>query len=197
MLTGQKIHSSNMDVASVLTTADDPNNLAKAMERQWRVTDKVQLAALTDGGSKLSCPLSTFQKGDFVEAAFTFEIVTLKRKNTFTRHIHQKLQHLLQIVPYEELPEVTIRSPNTDGTDCHDTGRVQGLPRLHQREFEQGLVFRYPGSQIGFGLKSRATLYWDIIYCSLFVRYSVSQIGVPFPIHHWKPRIAFRMHQPA
>ncbi|KZT53415.1 hypothetical protein CALCODRAFT_511451 [Calocera cornea HHB12733] len=77
--TGSDAWGTGMGADDNLTPEDDPRGDAKRIEDEWSVRSPIILGnRLSDGTIQCTSPLA-FEKGDFVDVAFTVEIVKLKR----------------------------------------------------------------------------------------------------------------------
>lgn len=73
-------------VYTALERGDDPDGLAKRVEKQWVVDHRIGYSLQTENGTRKSCNHFAIRPGDFVDVGITFDILSrfVKGKRTAT-----------------------------------------------------------------------------------------------------------------
>ncbi len=87
---------------SVLQLGDDPEGRAAKVQSQWIVAHSVNYGLEKPDGKQEACSALTFQKGDFVEVAFTVDILTTFVKNRKATDISFVMEEVLRLRPASE-----------------------------------------------------------------------------------------------
>ncbi|KAK7027679.1 hypothetical protein R3P38DRAFT_2776739 [Favolaschia claudopus] len=97
-----KVTPGNRRKPSVLEAGDDPRDLCKAIDRDWRVLSKLSVGQLVEDEVDPSvqfrapCEPRTVTQGDFVDVCIGFDIVEKRGKNRETSvQVHLRMEHVL------------------------------------------------------------------------------------------------------
>ncbi|KAI0050692.1 hypothetical protein FA95DRAFT_1603329 [Auriscalpium vulgare] len=91
---------------SVLTAADDILGNARAIDRQWRVVDKIKFGRRLTSGRVRTCNPLEFKDGDFVDVTATIEIASIRgRSGSSTAVMHCVPTTVIRLCPAADVPE--------------------------------------------------------------------------------------------
>ncbi|KAJ7046267.1 hypothetical protein C8F04DRAFT_1248519 [Mycena alexandri] len=101
-----KVNSVNRRLPSALEPGDDPMDLCKGIDNEWRVLKKVKTRMYMagdmdpDGSYNVPCASMMIAEGDFVDVCVSFDIVTRRvRHNELTVKVHLNIEHVLLLAP--------------------------------------------------------------------------------------------------
>ncbi|KAJ7656084.1 hypothetical protein DFH06DRAFT_1132571 [Mycena polygramma] len=97
-----KVHRWNHNTPSVLEQGDDPMEIARAIDPEWRVLKKLDIGMYMDdeeGGYTVPCEAVGIREGDFVDVCVGFDIVNKRNTNGgLVATVHLYIQHVLLLV---------------------------------------------------------------------------------------------------
>ncbi|KAJ7021405.1 hypothetical protein C8F04DRAFT_1273762 [Mycena alexandri] len=100
-----KVNSVNRRLPSALEPGDDPMDLCRAIESEWRVLKKVKTGMYMPGAMdpddsiNVPCAPMMISEGDFVDVCVSFDIVARRAKhNELTVKVHLNIEHILLLV---------------------------------------------------------------------------------------------------
>ena len=91
----------------VLTEMDDPHGWAPAVNKEWRVVEKLEVGRRLPDRRTVACSPFALSKGDFVDVGVELDISTSRAPNGRMRNsVHLSIVHVLQLLPASIVQEV-------------------------------------------------------------------------------------------
>ncbi|KAJ7270468.1 hypothetical protein C8J57DRAFT_1508498 [Mycena rebaudengoi] len=106
-----KVTPKNRYRTCALQPGEDPTLLAKQVEANWRVLERLSVGMYVEDeseesdGFKVACNPMTLGHGDFVDVCIGFDIVTRNSSEGTTHQVHLKLEHVLLLIAAEDIPK--------------------------------------------------------------------------------------------
>lgn len=82
---------------------DDPDGLAKKIEKQWVVEHRIGYALQGEDGTRKQCNHIAIRHGDFVDVGFTFDIFTRYMKGKRATTVTLAIQDILRLYTGAEI----------------------------------------------------------------------------------------------
>lgn len=102
-----KVRPIDEAVHNTLQRSDDPDGLARKVEKQWIVDHKIGYSLQSDDGSRKACSHLVFRQGDFVDVGVHFEIFTRFSKGKKSTTISLAVQDIMRL---ETAHNITVRT---------------------------------------------------------------------------------------
>jgi hypothetical protein len=85
---------------SVLTEMDDPHGWLSAIDKEWRVVEKLEVGRRLPDDRMVACSPYALSKGDFVDIGVEMDIsTTCTPSGRLRNHVHLSIVHVLQLLP--------------------------------------------------------------------------------------------------
>lgn len=88
---------------SVLAAEEDPNGDAKAIEKQWVVSNKLQIGKRSTNGTVCACAPEEIRVGDFVDVLVSPEIVQRRGRGRDDLQVYFDLKGVVRLTTAREL----------------------------------------------------------------------------------------------